>query len=185
MIVKDIKWKIQTEDFKQTLAIDFVTNIDNQNMREIEKAQELLNLGKRVEVSMKEYKKKRSQDANSYLFVICQKIAEKIGNTKEYVYREAIKQVGQFEILPLKDDAVERWIKNWNSKGLGWYSEILEDSKLAGYKKTINYYGSSVYSVAEMSILLEEIVTQAKELDIETITPKEKEELIRKWESKN
>ena len=185
MIAKDIKWKIQTEDFKQTLAIDFATNIDNQNMREIEKAQELLNLGKKVEVSIKEYKNKRSLDANSYCFLLCQKIAEKIGNTKEYVYQLAVVSVGQFEILPIKDEALERWFKNWESKGLGWQSYIHCKSKLEGYTNTINYFGSSTYSVAEMSILLEEIVFQAKELDIETITPKEKEELLRKWESKN
>ena len=55
----------------------------------------------------------------------------------------------------------------WNSKGLGWQSEILEDSKLEGYKKTINYYYlACVYDAREMSLLLEEIVGQAKELGI-------------------
>ncbi len=35
----------------------------------------------------------------------------KIGNTKEYVYKKTIREVGQFEIIPIRNDAVERWIK--------------------------------------------------------------------------
>ena len=126
-------------------------------------------------------KKRRSLDANAYCFVLCQKIAEKIGNTKEFVYKQAIKQVGQFEIVPIRNDAVERWIEAWESKGLGWQSEIMRDSKLEGYTTTINYYGSSVYNVSEMSLLIDEIVTQATELKIPTITTREIEQLKEQW----
>ena len=135
-----------------------------------------------LNVEIKKHTKKRSLDANAYCFIICQKIAEVIKNTKEYVYRQAIKQVGDFEIVPIKNEVVEKWIRNWESKGLGWQSEILEKSKLEGYTNTINYFGSSTYDTKQMSILLEEIVTQATELGIETITPREKEELLRKWD---
>lgn len=127
------------------------------------------------------YRKKRSLDANSYCFVLCQKIAEKIGNTKEFVYKQAIRHVGQFEIVPIRDDAVERWIEAWESKGLGWQSEIMRDSKLDGYITTINYYGSSVYDTREMSLLLDEVVTQAKELGINTMTPNEIRQLKEQW----
>ena len=113
---------------------------------------------------MKKHSRKRSNDANAYCFVLCQKIAEVIKSTKENVYKAAIRQVGQFEILPIKNEAVDRWIETWDSKGLGWFAEILEDSKLPGYKKVISYYGSSVYDSREMAVLLDEIVNQCKEL---------------------
>lgn len=125
--------------------------------------------------------KKRSLDANAYCFVLCQKIAEKIGNTKEYVYKQAIKQVGQFEIVPIRNNAVEDWIKAWEHHGLGWQAEIMRDSKLDGYTNVINYYGSSVYDSKEMSLLIDEIVNQAEELGISTITPKEIEQLKNAW----
>ena len=64
---------------------------------------------------------------------------------------------------------------------MGWQSEILEKSKLEGYTNTINYFGSSTYDTKQMSVLLEEIVTQAKELGIETMTDREKEKLIASW----
>ena len=137
--------------------------------------------GKELAVEIKQFRKKRSLDANSYCFVLCQKIAEAIQSTKELVYKKAIKQVGQFEILPIKNEAADRWIEIWGSKGLGWIAEVLEDSKLPGYKKVISYYGSSVYDSREMSVLLNEIVSTCKELGIETLPEEELNSLKNEW----
>lgn len=156
---------------------------NQQNIKKLSDALEVIDKGKVLDIEIKQHRKRRSLDANGYLWIICDKIAQAIGNTKEFVYIQAIKEVGQFEIMPLKNEAVERWVSAWKSKGIGWYSEIIGDSKHEGYTNTINYYGSSVYNEKEMSVLLEEIVFQAKELGIETITPREKEELIKKWEA--
>lgn len=148
---------------------------------DISKLTQIIENKKLLEVEIKQQRRKRSLDANSYCWVLCQKIAEAIGSTKENVYKKAIREVGQFEIVPIKNEAVERWIEVWNSKGLGWFAEILEDSKLPGYKKVISYYGSSVYDTREMSVLLEEIIREAKELGIDTITENEKREMISLW----
>ena len=168
-----------TRDFKGDYHVSVVVSKDQE--RNMEPLNELLNDEKIKTCKICHKKKRRSLDANAYCFVLCQKIAEKIGNTKEFVYKQAIKHVGQFEIVPIRDDAVERWIEAWESKGLGWQSEIMRDSKLDGYITTINYYGSSVYDTREMSLLLDEIVTQAKELGINTMTPNEVKQLKEQW----
>ena len=147
----------------------------------IDELKEIISKGKMLTVEIKQYKVKRSLDSNAYCFVLCQKIAEKINSTKELVYQKFIKDVGQFEIVPIKNEATDRWIEVWNSKGLGFFSEILKDSKLDGYKNVISYYGSSVYNSTEMSLLLNEIVNQCKELDIEIITPRELELMNNNW----
>jgi hypothetical protein len=136
---------------------------------------------KLLEIDIHQQKKKRSLDANALLWVLCQKIAEVIHTTKESVYQKFIKEVGQFEIVPIKAEAVERWIEVWNSKGLGWFAEVMEDSKLPGYKKVISYYGSSCYDQREMSVLLDEVVSQCKELNIEVLPPAEIEALKESW----
>ena len=41
--------------------------------------------------------------------------------------------------------------------------------------------GSSVYDTKEMSLLIDEIVTQAKELKIEVMSPGEIEQLKEQW----
>lgn len=180
MIANSIKIQYP-EDFN-SMEIVLTTTKSKQTIQEIAELKEIIEKGKLLNVDIKQYRKKRSLDANSYCFVLCQKIAEAIGNTKEYVYKQAIRHVGQFEIVPIKDEAVERWIEAWESKGLGWQSEIMRDSKLEGYTNTINYFGSSVYNTKEMSLLLEEIVTQAKELGIDTMTESEKKVLLESWE---
>ncbi len=117
-----------------------------------------------ISVSWK--RKSRSLDANAYLWVVCQKIAEVIRATKEEVYKKAIREVGQFEIVPIKEEAVDRWIENWGSRGLGWFAESMEKSKLDGYVRVITYFGSSTYDTKEMSVLIDYIVEEAKELGI-------------------
>ncbi len=137
--------------------------------------------GKLLAIEISKAKKKRSLDSNSYLWALCQKIAEVIHSTKELVYQKFIRDVGQFEIVPIKNEAVERWIEVWNSKGLGWFAEVMEDSKLPGYKKVISYYGSSVYDQKEMSVLLDEVVRECKEMNIETLPPDEIRALKESW----
>ena len=150
----------------------------------IDELKEIISKGKMLTVEIKQYRVKRSLDSNAYCFVLCQKIAEKINSTKELVYQKFIKDVGQFEIVPIKNEATDRWIEVWNSKGLGFFSEILKDSKLDGYKNVISYYGSSVYNGLEMNLLLNEIVAQCKELNIETITKRELEQMSSAWRVK-
>jgi hypothetical protein len=153
----------------------------HQTQQEVAGLKEIVANGKELDVSIKKYIKPKSRDANSYCWVLCQKIGEVIKNTKEFVYQTKIRDVGQFEVFPIKDESVERWIENWNGKGLGWFAESLGDSKIKGYKNVISYFGSSVYNGKEMSVLLDEIGREAKELGIETITPSEKAQMLSEW----
>lgn len=164
-----------TDNGDQLLVLTLAAKTDTGSLETV------ISNGKLLTVEITQPKKKRSLDSNSYMWVLCQKIAEALQTTKEQVYRKFIRDVGQFEIVPIKDEAVERWIEIWNSKGLGWFAEVMEDSKLSGYKKVINYYGSSCYDSREMSVLIDEVVTQAKELGIETLTPDELMALKERW----
>lgn len=165
--------------------LEFTLTVDRnfQNIQKVDDLAKLITDGKQLDVDIKQHRKRRSLDANAYAWILADKIAKVIGNTKEFVYQEAIKAVGEFEIVPIKDEAVERWQRNWGSKGLGWQSESLGDSKIKGYTNTINYFGSSTYNTKEFSKLLEEIIYQAKELGIETITEDEKAQLMTMYES--
>lgn len=176
--------KIQHPEDLNKVEIVLTMNKSLETLKKIEKLIKVTEEGKLLDVKIKQHRKRRSLDANSYCWILSQKIAEKIGNTKEFVYRQTIREVGQFEIVPIRNDALERWIRNWEGKGLGWQSEDIGESTVEGFTNTINYFGSSTYNSKEMSVLLEELVFQAKELGIETMTDKEKEELIRMWENR-
>jgi len=182
--MKSISNKIRVsydESGQVELTFTLLGNI-KELQKDIEGLRGIVENKKLLSLEIKQYRVKRSQNANDYCWVLCQKIAEVIKSTKELVYKKAIRDVGQFEIVPIKDgEPLKRWIEIWSNKGLGWFSEVLDDSKLDGYKKVISYWGSSSYNTREMAILIDEIISQAKELDIETIPIDQLERMKNKW----
>lgn len=130
-------------------------------------------------ISIDRQKRKRSLNANAYMWQMCQKIAEKVGATKETVYRKNIREVGSFETVELISAGAARFIRRWQANGLGWIAEPLSERN--GYTTIIAYYGSSSYSTAEMSRLIEAVVEEAKTLGVETMTPLELDRLKAAW----
>lgn len=169
-IINDISIDFNTRKPKISLLLD--TN-------EISVVEELKNENK-LNVELKKYKKKRSLDANAYMWVLVSKIQEKLNIPKEDIYRDAIKNIGVYEVIPVKDEAVERFIEAWKHNGLGWVCETTK-SKLEGFTNVIAYYGSSTYNTKEMSRLVDLIVQECKQLNIETKTPAEIKSLLESW----
>lgn len=137
---------------------------------------------KLYETDVKPHKEKRSLDANAYFWLLCGKMAAVTGIPKNELYQEYIKEIGDnFDIVPVREDAFSRWVKNWQSKGLGWLCEDLGPSKANGYRNVACYYGSSCYDTAQMSRLIDLVVYDCKEQDIETATPEELARLKEEW----
>ena len=134
----------------------------------------------KLNIELKKYRQKRSLDANAYMWVLVSKIQEKLNLPKEEIYKDAIKNIGVYEIIPVKNEAVERFIEAWKHNGLGWVCETTK-SKLDGFTNIIAYYGSSTYNTKEMSRLVDLIVQECKQLDIETMTPEELSRLKEEW----
>lgn len=126
-------------------------------------------------------RKKRSLDANAYLWTLVGKIAAAVGIPTDEVYRNAIRDAGEFTPLPIRADAVEEFSRVWGTKGTGWFIDVLDDSKLPGYKLVRAYNGSSSYDTKQMSRLIDYVVQDAKSLDIETMTERELSLLKEGW----
>lgn len=136
----------------------------------------------KLNIKIKPYRKNRSIDANSYCWVLCKKIADVIKTTKEDVYKMAIKDVGVFECIAIRKEATDRFIENWGSKGIGWFCEK-SGLTINNQDKLFAYYGSSVYNTKEMSILIDYLIDEAKQLDIETMSPNELKSLKESWKN--
>ena len=158
-----------------------ILTVPPQNKGEIATLQALIDKvkDKPLTATIAQHQAKRTLEANKYMWVLLDKIAKVLESDKEEIYRETVSRVGVFDIFPVKDIAVEDFIKRWNAQGMAYLAERLDNSKLQGYIKVICYYGSSCYTRAEMARLINEIITQAKELGIETITPAEKERMLK------
>ena len=122
--------------------------------------------------AIKEFRKKRSLDANAYCWELIGKLAGKLRIPPEQIYREAIQEIGDnYVVTPIREDGAGRWREIWQGKGLGWICEDLGKSKLPGYVNIANYYGSSVYDSAQMSRLIDYIIEECKLQEIETLPP--------------
>lgn len=144
---------------------------------------DLRNNPKEYTANIEPYKKKRSLDANGYLWVVLRQMAEKLKTTDKEIYREMIRRVGQVTILPVKDEAIETFVKRWEANGDGWQVDVIGECRnTKGYSNLRCYYGSSVYDTKEFSILLDEVITEAKELGIDTATPDEIERMKQQYE---
>lgn len=126
------------------------------------------------ELCIDKVKANRSNDANRYFWQLVGQLSEKINVSPEDIYRTYIKDIGgNYEVMPIKDEAVETWQAIWRQRGIGWQCDIVGESKLRGYTNVICYYGSSTYNTKQMSRLIELCVQDCKEQGIETMTPSE------------
>ncbi len=143
-----------------------------------------IDISKDIEIKMSVKRKKRSLDANAYMWQLCGEIARVIRSTKNEVYMQAIRDVGVSELHLVPDDAVDAMIKRWGRTGLGYMAEVAyKSSKNPGNTAMILWYGSSTYDTKEMSHLIDYIVDEAKGLGIETMTPDEIAKLKAAWGS--
>lgn len=95
----------------------------------------------KLTIEIKKYRKKRSLDANSYMWVLCGKLAEKIGSTKESVYRQHILNMGVYKVAEISEDAAETLIIGWQMNGIGWLAERVDYGAHDGFVLVNLYYG--------------------------------------------
>lgn len=144
-----------------------------------EKAGVLPPLGTRLDVTIQNHRKKRSLTANSYCWVLCDEIAKAVRSDKEDIYRMAIKAVGVFASIRIRNEAADRFIAGWQTRGTGWVAEKAGADDRFAYVNA--YYGSSTYSTNEMARLIDWLVEEAKGLGIDTMTPNEKALMLARW----
>lgn len=132
-----------------------------------------------LSIELKKYRKKRSLDANAYQWVLCTKIAEKLGTSKEEVQDLMIQRYSDFD----KDEDGYITITMLDripvSKLGGHWKLIGQNGKFNSYMRLV---GSSEMDSAQMARLLEGVVSEAKELGINTETPDEIERMKALWQ---
>lgn len=136
-------------------------------------------------VEIKKKVKRRSLNANAYAWVLCEKIAHELSKnayiSKNDVYKRVIQEAGTFTYLPIKNDAVERFIEIWHGHGLGWHAEDAGPAKMEGYTIICAYHGSSVYTVDEMRRLIDALVDECSQLNIQIEDNDYINSLVREW----
>lgn len=138
-------------------------------------------IGKNEEIEVK--KSKRRNKANAYFWKLLQELCFELNLNVIEEYRKRVKELGVFQTFELDIENVPTFVLLWESKGLAWFTEKVEE---IGNKTIINaYYGSSSYNSKQMSRLIDNLVQDCKEVGIQTLDTLEIEELIRREYDKN
>ena len=163
------------------LSIDYDTGKTKINIlvdTDAVKIEELQN--QKLDIEIKKHREKRSLDANAYFWVLVSKIQDVVGIPKELIYKDLIKGIGSYEVVPIKDIAVAKFRQAWSKNGLGWVTDTTK-SKLEGFTNVIAYYGSSTYDSKEMTRLIDLTIQECNQLGIETKTDEEIKSLLEGW----
>lgn len=174
------------------LSVDFITGqaLLNLSVNEKQTAMSCYDElhGHKLSFKISKYREKRSNDANSYLWLLCTKLADKLSedgtpHTKEEIYRDAVKARGVFREqgeLPLDFAKTSRTA--WEMLGTGWLTEQV-DFEPDGDRVIVRYYyGTSTYNTKQMSRVIDWLVAECKQFGIETKTPDQIANMLSLWE---
>lgn len=133
----------------------------------IEIIQWLYNQDKNKKFEIKEKREKRSLSQNSYAWELITKIGNVLRKSKEEVYLQMLEDYGQSILIPVKKgEKPNGYFKYYKYET----SSILNGKEADWYKI---YKGSSEFDSKEMTILIDGIIQECKQLGIETLTPDE------------
>ena len=159
------------ESGRQELVLPLVSRV------EIADLKSAIEIGKQLDVEIKVHRNRRSLNANAYLWVMLQKLAEAMRTSKDELYLLMLDRYGIFTHIIVKPEAVERVKAEWRlvrELGKGKIGNV-EGVQLQCY------FGSSSYDTKEMSVLIDGVVSECKELGIETLPDEEIQRMNAEW----
>jgi hypothetical protein len=131
--------------------------------------------GVRIAVKVDKYREKRSLNANAYCWKLLTEIANRLSADKDEIYLQLLKRYGQREMISVQAHIpISEYVKYCDEAG-----ESTLNGKL--FKHYFVYKGSSEFDTREMSIFIDGVVSEAKELGIQTDTPEQIAKMKELW----
>lgn len=149
----------------------------------IEPLYDLLTDDKVKTVRIDHYRKKRSLNANNYMWQLMTGIAKVLKTSNDEVYEEMLRRYGanatdeEGKLITISVPT------GANISGFGIHCAYIGKG-IAGGKEFDHYRlikGSSQYDTKEMSVLIDGVISEAEALGIPTITPAEIQRLKDNW----
>ena len=160
-------------------SIDFRTNkptvsLEINELNDFKLMMDELN-NKTLSIEVKPYRAKRSLNANNYAWKIITEIANIVRASKDEIYLKMLKRYGQSDLISvLSHIPVEHYFKYYEEGG---QSEV--NGKMFTHYRV--FKGSSEFDSREMAIFIDGVVSEAKELGIQTETPEQLAEMKSLW----
>lgn len=143
----------------------------------------------KLTITAVKFRQKRSLDANAYYWQLITKLAEAMHISKGRMHNMILRKYGQREYiegklvtLTLPDtDKAENTALEAETYHIGPTSQVREGKDGTMYRTYVMYRGSHDYDTREMSELINGLISECKEVGIETLTPAELAEMMKAW----
>ena len=160
--------------------IDFKTNkpilmLEVNERKDFEQLVDDMKDKDKLSVEIKQFRQHRSLNANAYAWLLIGQIADILRAGKDEIYIKLLKRYGQSELISvLSHVPIENYVKYYEEAG-----ESQLNGKMFTHYRV--YKGSSEFDTREMSIFIDGVVSEAKELGIQTETPNQIAEMKARW----
>lgn len=177
--VKDINRGLDSGKFVLSLE---VTDITLQELKKVEEKSKLT-------IVLKEWREKRSLDANAYYWKLLTEFAEVVKTSKPCAHNMMLRKYGQLELIggqavriPIPDtEEAENTTLEAETYHIRPTAQVKVGNDGIVYRTYLMLRGSSDYDTREMSVLIDGLVEECKSLDIETLTPDELRRMKEAW----
>lgn len=154
--------------------------LPSQEQPEADKLMKAAADGKEITVEIKVKRKHRSLDANAFLWQVLSDMAARLHTSKDELYLMMLERYGVFAHYIVHPGAVDRVKREF--KTVRVLGEVTVNGK-TGVQVQV-YYGSSNYNTKEFSVLLDGVLSEAKDIGLECISEADKALMLEEWGNK-
>jgi len=132
----------------------------------------------KLSIKAVKHREKRSLDANALLWLCLGRIAEALRADKWDIYLQMLKRYGQYTYICVKPRMVDAVKAQWRE------CEVVGNVNINGQEavQMLCYFGSSTYNTKEFSVLLDGVISEMKEMGVETPTSEDMRRALEQWE---
>lgn len=152
--IKGIARDWNTNQFNITFTVN-----ENAVVNEVDKLKDC-----KLSIKAVKYRKKRSVDANALLWHCLGEIAASLQADKWDIYLQMLKRYGKYTYICVKPNMVDSVKKQWRE------TEVIGEININGAEavQMLCYFGSRTMNSKEFSVLLDGVISEMKEMGLET-----------------
>lgn len=181
-----MKFAARVKDVGRTLEGRLTITLECSGIN-VDELTRLLKLDK-LDAELKRHHEKRSLDANAYYWLLIGKIGKVTGDNKNRIHNVMLDRYGKLERMPdgslipfcIRDDIDHLTFPYPHLKPT--QKTLSKGGRL--YRWYYQIKGSSGYNTSEMSALIDGVVSECKEMGIETLPPEELERMMDAYDRK-
>lgn len=185
-----MKFTAKIKDIGRTLTGSLTITLESQQMDTAEAL--ALSQTEGMDVEIRKKRKKRSLDANAYYWKLASEVADALHVSRPYIHNYLLRKYGQIEIIDgqgvyivLPDtESAQKSVDESQTYHLKPTSQVKPGKGGIMYRTYMMLKGSSEYDTKEMSYLIDGLVSECKEMGIETVPPEELERMMAAYEKK-